>query len=109
LEAVKHLIEAVVVEAAKGCAEAGDGDHGRPLLAEDVFGGGQSAESFGVLLDGLQVEVRIQLDGAEQVVQDAVRRHGGQVPFKNIQNNHLPLLEKNIRRNSIQYYLVLVL
>ncbi len=84
LEAVKHLIEAVVVEATKGCAEAGDGDHGRPLLAEDVLGGGQGAEGLGVLLHGLQVEVRIQLDGAEQVVQDAVRRHGRQVPFEDI-------------------------
>ena len=95
LKAVKHLFEAVVVEAAKGCPEAGDGDYGRPLLAEDVFGGGQGAEGLSVLLDGLQVEAGVQLDGAEQVVQDAVRRHGGQVPFQNVQNNHLPLLEKS--------------
>jgi len=94
---VEHPLQAVVVEAAEGSAQAGHGHDRRPLLAEGVLGGRQSAERFGVFPDGLQLEARVELDGPEEVVEDAVGGDGGQVPLEDAQNNHFPLLKRRVK------------
>jgi hypothetical protein len=104
LKAVKHFFEAGAVQASEGSSQTGHGHNGRPLLAEDVLGGCESAKCFGVLADSLQAEARVKVDGAEEVVQDAVRGHGRQVPLQNVQDNHFPLLEKIIIQIKLRSY-----
>ena len=94
LKALKHPLEAGVVEAAEGSSQAGHGHDRGPLLAEGVLGGSQGAEGLGVLPDGLQFEALVQGDGPQQVVEDAVGRDGRQVPLQHVQDDHLPLLQK---------------
>ena len=99
LKAVKHFLKAGAVQTSEGSSQAGHGHNGRPLLAEDVLGGREGAEGLGVLADGFRAEARVQVDGPEEMVENAVGSDGWQVPLQNVQDNHFPLLQKKLKKN----------
>jgi hypothetical protein len=43
----------------------------------------------------------VKVQGPEEVVQDAVEGDGGQVPAKNVENNHFPFLKDGRERELV--------
>ena len=96
LEVVKELLQSLAAEAPEGVGEAGERDDGRALPHEGVLGGGQRLEGLGVHAHLGQVALHaalLEVDGAEEVVEDVVGRDGGQLPPNDIQHDELPLLQ----------------
>ena len=94
VEAGEEVLEALDVEAAEGGGQAGHGHDGRAQLGEHVLGGGEGGEGLGVPADGVGVKVVVvaEVQAAEEVVEDGVGGHRGEIPLEDVEDKHLPLL-----------------
>jgi hypothetical protein len=90
LKPLNCLLPSFAVQAPEGSSKAGKGNHVGTLVEEGVLSGREGVEGLCVSPNGVDI---VKVQGPEEVVQDAVRGDGGQVPAENVEDNHFPLLK----------------